>query len=529
MNWTHYALAWILPAFAGAGIWLVLARGIRSRSDWAAALGGGWIVGLFFAAWLARWLAVSDTAHAFGHAAPWLAGIGVLAWAMVAWRRLRGPAVTRMDIDVAGTARNGWRWLGWALLALVAWRLVTVGGEALLRPVFPWDAWSAWSVKPKTWFLLGHAAPYVPVADWLAHPGRATLTVSSWDYPELLAWIELWFASAAGAWNEPLVDIAWCGALTALLLAAWGQWRAIGVAPWLASMLVYGLASLPLVDAHAALAGYADLWLAVTLGLAALAWSRWLVRRETGQWLLAIVLALWLPSVKLEGAIWLSGFAAIVVLERIPVRWRWRAIAGVAALVVSGFLLGGFLLPLLGLGWVRVASGGIHIAALGSLDFGWHPVGRSMIASLFTLPNWHLLWYLLPALALWRWRALRDDAASRLSGGLLLLYLFFLFALFFFTDAAAWAADYTSANRLILQIVPVVFVFVAVLLRQAHPRGVAIAPTDDHPLQERALRATSASVTSNAPPSRPRAASTALDRRSARGTTRAPAPPSVRA
>jgi hypothetical protein len=32
------------------------------------------------------------------------------------------------------------------------------------------------------------------------------------------------------------------------------------------------LVSLPLIDAHVALAGYADLWVAITLGLAVLAW-----------------------------------------------------------------------------------------------------------------------------------------------------------------------------------------------------------------------------------------------------------------
>jgi hypothetical protein len=41
-----------------------------------------------------------------------------------------------------------------------------------------------------------------------------------------------------------------------------------------------------------------------------------------------------------------------------------------------------------------------------------------------------------------------------------------LFVLFFFTAAAAWAEDFTSANRLVLQIVPCVFAFVAALLRQ---------------------------------------------------------------
>ncbi|MGB8376930.1 MAG: hypothetical protein WCE70_00470 [Rhodanobacteraceae bacterium] len=473
MNWSAYTLAWLLPGFTGAGIWLALNRGLRAHGDWAAALGGGWIVGVFLAATIARWTATADTVHAFADAAPWLGGIGMLAWAIVIWRHRRTLATIASGEPPAQPSRapgadnnHRWlRWLGCALIALVAWRLLTLGSEALLRPVFPWDAWSAWAVKPKTWFLLGHAVPFVSMADWLARPGLLTHTLSTWDYPELLAWVELWFASAAGTWNEPLVDVVWCGALAALLLAAYGQWRAIGVEAWLAMILVYALASLPLIDAHVALAGYADLWLATTLGLATLAWSRWLICRESGQWLLAIVLALWLPAIKLEGTVWLLGFAALVVLERVPSRWRWRSLFAVATVLLLALLFGDLSLPLPGLGWVHISTRSVDIAALGSFDFGWHPVGRAIVASLFTLPNWHLLWYLLPALVLWRWQRIRDDSAVRSIGALLLLYMLFLFVLFFFTDAAVWAADYTSANRLILQIVPVVFALAAVLLR----------------------------------------------------------------
>ena len=88
-----------------------------------------------------------------------------------------------------------------------------------------------------------------------------------------------------------------------------------------------------------------------------------------------------------------------------------------------------------------------------------------MVASLFTLPNWHLLWYVVPVLLVLRRRRFRDDRAARLLGLMLLIDFAFLFVLFFFTTASAWAQDFTSANRLILQLVPSVFVLAAVLLR----------------------------------------------------------------
>ena len=99
-----------------------------------------------------------------------------------------------------------------------------------------------------------------------------------------------------------------------------------------------------------------------------------------------------------------------------------------------------------------------------------------MIASLFTLPNWHLLWYVVPVLLVVRRRRFRNDRAARMLGLMLLIDFAFLFALFFLTTASAWAQDFTSANRLILQLVPSVFVLAAVLLRpMTQPGEVSVA------------------------------------------------------
>ena len=367
----------------------------------------------------------------------------------------------------AGGALPGLRILWWLLVALIVSRLLLLGYEASLRPVFPWDAWSAWALKPKSWLLLGHVEPFVSMFDWLANPPAALRTAATWNYPETLAWIQVWFASAAGGWNGSLVDLAWCGALTAFAIAAYGYLRGFGLSPVLAIGLVYALVSLPLIDAHVALAGYADLWVAVTLGLATLAWSRWLIFRERAQWLLAVAFALCLPAIKLEGAVWLLAFSAVVVLELLPSRWR-RGIAAVSVgCGVIGIALGGFSLPMLGLGWVHIAWSHVEIPAIPAFELAWHPVGGAMLASLFTLPNWHLFWYLFPVLVALRWRRLLEDRAARLLGVFVLLQLAFLFVLFFFTGAAAWAEDFTSVNRLILQVVPGIFAFIAVLLRGA--------------------------------------------------------------
>jgi hypothetical protein len=464
----EYLVAWLLPLWIGCGLWS-LANGRRPFcGSTAASIGSGWIVGLYVAAAFAGWRASADTTHALACAAPWLTGLGVLVWIPAVWRlRMRtGSAAHVANHGQASPVSRAARALWWLLLTLIVVRLALLADEASLRPIFPWDAWSAWAVKPKSWMLLGHADRYVPMLQWLTDPDSHARTLASWNYPQWLAWIEIWFASGAGGWNEPLVDLAWSGALAAFAVAAYGYWRGLGLRPIVAMGLVYALVSLPLIDAHVALAGYADLWLAITLGLATLAWSRWLIFRERGQWLLSAALVLCLPLIKLEGAIWVLLFSAVMVLDLLPPRWRWRMAGAVVALCIVGLVCGGFSLPMLGLGWVRVAWGSVTIPGVATFELSWHAaVGRAMLASLFTLPNWHLLWYAFPVVVALRWRRLLGDHAAHMLGLLVLLQLLFLFVLFFFTSAAAWAEDFTSANRLILQMVPTVFVVVAVLLR----------------------------------------------------------------
>ena len=453
-------LAWVLPLFAGSGIYAAINRGVSGRGEIAAALGNGLVIGWFTTAFLVSLLAADDTGSAFARVAPWLTGLGMLAWILAFVLRARASSAPSGTPPLAMIWRVAW----WLLLALIAARLVLLGSEALLRPTFPWDAWSAWAIKPKTWFLLDHFVPYVDPATWLGHPAVDARTSAVWSYPHLLAWVQVWMASASGGWIETNINLAWTGVLAALALASYGQWRAIGVDRRLAMGLVYALVSLPLLGAHAALAGYADLWLAATFGMATLAWLRWIRRREAGQLVLAIAFALCLPLVKLEGAVWLLVFSIIVVLDLLPVRWRWRVVAIAAALIVLGVALGGFVFPMLGLGWVRVDWGQVIVPALGELDLHWRPVGTAMLSGLLTLPNWHLLWYALVAVLAWRWRVFAKDRASASLGALLGVCVVFLFVLFFFTDASAWAQNHTSANRLILHLVPSVFSLLAVLL-----------------------------------------------------------------
>ncbi len=475
----YYVLAWLLPLAAGAGICLALERAPLAPGAIAAALGNGLLLGLLLTGTLVALTSGGDTSHAFQRTAPWLAVIAVISALVVfrrgvvasAWQRSAERASGVNGSSETPPRMSAWVWLWWLLLAAVVVRLFVLGSEAWLRPTFPWDAWSAWSVKPKTWFLLDHYIAYVEPSRWLAEPAIAQRTSAVWDYPESLAWVQVWFASAAGAWNEPLINLAWTAVLGAMVLLSYGQWRVLGIGAMLAIVLAYALVSLPLIGAHTALAGYADLWLAATFAAAVLAWLRWIRQHELAQLVLALLFALCLPMIKLEGAVWLFGFSLVVVFGLLPRRWRWRAAALVVLVAVIGIALGGFLLPLIGLGWVRVSWGQLVIPVLGALDLHWRPIGTAMLSGMLTLPNWHLLWYLVPVVLIWRRQVFARDRAAVALGVLLALCVMFLFVLFFFTDASAWAENYTSANRLLLHITPVVVTLMALLLADVSLRS----------------------------------------------------------
>ena len=456
-------LAWLLPLATGVAGYAALNP--RRQAGWiAATLGYGSVFGMLLVAAATALFARADTVHALLHTAPWLgafaAAAGILAW----WRGrgLPRPAarehlqtIDKWKIILVTAAAGSLAWRGWIALR-----------EILLRPTFPWDAWDAWAVKSKTWFLLGHYVPFVSMRDWLLHLATAEYTGPAWSYPATLGWMQIWFASAAGGWIEPLVNLPWFVLWVGLLLAHYGQWRALGLKPMPALVFVYLLGSLPLLTTHVALAGYADLWIATLFGLAVLAWLRWLEQRDRNQLALALICALSLPLLKLEGAVWLLLFASVAGFGMLPRRGRRYIIAAVLVLLVLGMAIGKLVLPLFGLGWVNIGLHEVDVPVIGKLAIAWHGAALAgLLRSLFAQSNWNLLWWLAPVILFWRRRELRENRSLRLLGSLLFASIGFLLFLFLFTDAARWAESYTAINRLIMHVVPALVTLLALCCR----------------------------------------------------------------
>jgi hypothetical protein len=353
----------------------------------------------------------------------------------------------------------------WVLLALLVARAWLMMDEILLRPMYPWDAWAAWLLKPKAWMLGGHLDRFVGFDEWFADASGTLRTAQTWNYPETLGRVAIWFASAWGEWNAGAVGAIWLALWLALLLGSYGQLRGLGLRRDRALIAVYALGSLPLINVHVALAGYADLWIATVLAFACLAWMRWLESREHGYFVLAGLFALMLPSIKLEGGIWLLILAATMVYERMTRRLRRVALA--LAPVIGAGVVAGYLLR-----WPLIAPmlDGIGLSADADALAQHAPaVVAAAAGGLFAQYNWHLFWFAVALTLVLRWGRLLQSPALRVYGLFLLLGCAFLFALFVLTPAGKWAESYTAVNRLSMQVVPAMLMFAALLWREPEP------------------------------------------------------------
>ena len=204
-------------------------------------------------------------------------------------------------------------------VALIVLRLAGLGLEVIWRPLFPWDASMHWATKAKVWFDASQILPFVDYDTWLKSGNPHVYTDVHPDYPITVPLLQVWVNKALGHWDDSLMNLPWVLCAAALGLAFYGQARLAGVRPVAAMVFTYMLLSLPLLDTHVALAGYADLFLGACYGAATMAFFQWSVTRDRGQAVIAIAMAVSCTLIKNEGLFWALTFVPawlVVVLPR---------------------------------------------------------------------------------------------------------------------------------------------------------------------------------------------------------------------
>lgn len=457
MELARLAIAVTLPWAAGIACLCALAQR-RGRIAAAELVGYGHLAGILVLTLLMRATSAIGVRWSLSSLSALLIAILALATgACIVSRRNSQSAVQPSSTPVSPS----WTWLAILAGALLAARFGALAYEVLLRPLYPWDAWTQWATKAKVWSAVGAMAPFIDYGQWLA--GQPGYTDTAPRYPATVPLLQTWMALALGRFDDVLVNIPWLVLAIALAVGIYGQLRALAVSRAWALFATYAVLSLPLLDTHVALAGYADLYVsaAFVLGLlAVLHWERHRDRMQVAYLAVAVVL---LPSFKVPGIIW----AAILVLGLLVAAFghtvkRVVLLAGGVAAVAAVSVLTVFRSKLASVaGPVRVE------------------VAQPLFDNLFLFDNWHLLWYLLPIAVMLGWRnaiaTMRGGSAALIAGGM------FLIGTFALTRAGSWVADYTTVNRAVLHIAPAALVFGAVLVwdwsirRESGPASRAIA------------------------------------------------------
>jgi hypothetical protein len=439
-----------LPWVAGT-LWLRAALGHSGDRGRAVELGYGYLVGMCGVTLVMRALDAAGQPWGIG----WIAlPIGLLTLgAYLRVRRLqpsgRGAGQGELPASMSREARV----LIALLLLLTFVRIALVAAEALLTPLIPYDAWAQWATKSRVWYEFRTMASFVPNANWFAAEGNMHFTDVRPGYPGTVPLFQVWTALSIGRWDESLVKLPWVAAYVSLGIAFYAQVRRIGASALKSVFGTYVLLSLPFLTIHVALAGIADLFVAVAYGLAAMALGQWAIGRRRSDAALALLMALVCASLKQEGLVWALTLVpgAVVVLDR----RAGLALMGTIVLATVAYLF----------------AGPSEFRMFGYvLKSRFDDVSRPVYAHLFEMDNWHLLWYAFVALVVLNYRLL---TARRLlaTGVTVLSGLGFIFVVYFFSTAAEGIRDDSLTNRLPLQLVPALVFYLALILDERSRRS----------------------------------------------------------
>jgi hypothetical protein len=330
--------------------------------------------------------------------------------------------------------------------------MATLGFELVLRPLFLWDATMHWATKARVWFEHGTMVPFVDYQTWLDLGGSGVYVDRHPHYPPMIPLLQVWISLGLGHWDESLINIPWLVCFAAMGAVFYGQLRLADVGITLSAVSTYLLISLPLINTHVALAGYADLFLGAAYCCAILSLHNWIKYQEKWLAILALLFGVLCPLIKTEGLIWalsLVPAAAVAYMSRRD-----------AAKIFLLFFLWGIL-------FLLVIPADLKIAGYATQDLAptFHSEAlRGIILTVWVHDNWHLAGYfallliplgvIMPGAMTGKFLALTTALASSVGA---FVYLFL------FTGFGEGAADFAAVGRLSIHLAPTA-IFLCVLI-----------------------------------------------------------------
>jgi hypothetical protein len=455
MDLLYLILALGLPLLLGTG-WLQLFTPNSLPGRWPLLAGYGALLGLLGITVLMRLI----DACGFPLSIAWVGSVsGILALAAIVTKRFTDPVNNTAAMpDFGFCCMSYWHKLLFSLFfALISLRLLTLGLELIWRPLFPWDATMHWATKAKVWFHTAGITPFVEPDLWLKMGGEGVFSDHHPEYPQTIPLLQTWVNLALGRWDESLMNLPWLLCYAALGCMFYGQARVAGVGALTALIFTYMLMSMPLINVHVALAGYADLFLGTCYVGALMAFHNWSQNKERWQGALALLLAGLCMTIKNEGFYWFLSFIPALIVVSLSLRKSLFFLLLLPALVVAVL-------------WMFPEDINVAGHSLGQLALSYRPNALSPILTSFAVfDNWHLFTYLLLCLVPLAFlsnfhRYLGIGAALTSAVGLLL-------TLFLFTKFAYGAVYHSSLGRISLHLVPSVMFLIMLAYHEVCESG----------------------------------------------------------
>lgn len=350
------------------------------------------------------------------------------------------------------------------LMALIVWRYAVLTQELLLRPLYGWDSWMNWAPKAIVWYHQLSLVEFISPQAWLNEGAVSTYTLGNaqaWDYPISVPLIQLWAMLGAGTWDHPALYLTWVMVPLCLALVFYGHLRLSLVTAPVAVGACYLLLSMPYVNVHSVLAGYADLWLGGVFAAAVCALYELRRGLDSRYAILCLVLAAFCAQLKVPGIFIGLIIVAFVVRTRLNLAaWKELALAMALVLAFLAILTIGVSFRFPHLGQVILSWEEMRVGRAGSFILRYHSVEGAFAESFFTMINWNLLAYLGIAIAFlgaaagaWK-RKPESELLAVLTG------LAFVTAVFTLSGYHTQATNFVALNRALLHVMPaLIFVF----------------------------------------------------------------------
>ena len=443
------ALPWVVGALWVRALWRA-----DSGHRGLLCIGYGYLVGAFAVTLLMRLFSAAGQRWNLAWIAAALIALACAGW-FVAKPLPSLPAEWRRSAASLAGMPPVTRRLFWLFFALCAINAVAIAFCVVWSLLLPYDAMAHWADKSRVWYEYGRMMPFTDSLAWQ----RLGDPLLFWDpnpsYPATVPLLQVWTALAVGHWDESLINLPWVGAFVALGFAFYAQVRRLGSGPAKSMAWTYLLLSLPFLQICVAVAGMADIFVAIVYGLAAISLWQWTLHRQWQDALLAFVMMMLCAVLKNEGILWaLTLIPAIIVTHYRRVGFAVVASIGAVAILYLAF-------------------GPNDLKIMGyTLYTKFENVTLPIYQHLFVMDNWHLLWYAAIAFIAFNGRLLFGATLAPMTLTLLAA-IGLVLVVFFFSSAAGGVDEENLLNRFLLHAVPALAFYLVLILRERERRAPA--------------------------------------------------------